>query len=117
MGKMKQHLMGFQESWAHIVDAAHRGVEAHMVEAVAEVLGTFVEIWDEGPKHWIVPAGMFQGLEVPIEVSPAFRGRVNAYLDAIQEEAFNEWVRAMEADPLSAASQGKAHLLQPSRRS
>ena len=103
MGQMKQHLIDFQESWRVILDASNRGVEAEMVTEVAEVLGTFVEIWDEahpdGTKHWIVPAGLFQGLENPIEVSPAFRGRVNAFLDAIQEEAFNEWVQAMEADP------------------
>jgi len=107
MGMMKQHLMDFQDSWDVISDAAHRGVEADMVEEVAEVLGTFVEIWDEttpdGPKHWVVPAGLFQGLENPIEVSPAFRGRVDAFLDAIRDEAFEEWVAAMEADPVVQA--------------
>lgn len=101
MGLMKQYLIEFEDIWASLEGHARTGIEADMVAEVAEVLGTFVEIWTEAEasKHWVVPAGMFQGLRNPIEVSPDFRGRVNTYLDAVREEAFEEWVAAMEADP------------------
>jgi hypothetical protein len=98
MGRIKDMLIEFEGIWDSLVGHAHTGVEADMVAEVAEVLGTFVEIWTGGGKHWVVPAGLFQGLVEPIEVSPNFRRRVNAYLDALQEEAFEEWVAAMEAD-------------------
>ena len=98
MGRVKDLLIEFEDIWMNLERHATSGIEANLVEAVADpgVRDMFVTL-EETPEGWrLCPASFFAGVADPIPVSPAFSARLKAYEEAIADESFNEWVEAME---------------------
>lgn len=104
MGRVNDLLIEFEDIWGTCLHHAATGIEANLVEVVADprVLvsggpGGFV-VLEETPAGWrLSPAPFFYDNKIPsIPVSPDFAESLKAARKAAFDRMFEEWVGMME---------------------
>lgn len=99
MGRMKDLLLDFEDIWSQCEAAAKSGIEADLVTVVGDpgVLDMFVSLCEENGAWHLKPHGWFSDPSCgSIPVSPDFRDRLEAYIEASREDEFMAWVDSLE---------------------